>query len=120
MLLLRVDGWNRVADALDGPGEQVHAPQLLDVEVLYVLRGLERHGRIHGQRAAEAITDFLDLRLVRHPHVHLLHRAWALRHNLTGYDAMYVSLAEGLEAPLLTRDRRLAAAPGNRAEIRLV
>jgi predicted nucleic acid-binding protein len=33
-----------------------------------------------------------------------------MRHTLTAYEAAYVALAEALEAPLLTRDRRLAAA----------
>ena len=40
-----------------------------------------------------------------------------MRHNLTAYDAVYVALAEGLDAPLLTRDRRLAAMSGHRARV---
>jgi len=43
-----------------------------------------------------------------------------LRDNLTAYDAAYVALAEALDAPLLTRDRRLAAAPGHYAKIILI
>lgn len=49
----------------------------------------------------------------------MLPRIWELRNNLTAYDAAYVALAEALEAPLLTRDRRLAAAAGHRARIEL-
>ncbi len=47
-------------------------------------------------------------------------RVWELRHNLAAYDAVYVPLAEALDAPLLTRDRRLATASGHRARIDLV
>ncbi|HEY8261866.1 MAG TPA: hypothetical protein VIG55_11705 [Methylosinus sp.] len=43
----------------------------------------------------------------------------ASANNLTAYDAAYVALAEALEAPLLTRGRRLAAAVGHRARIEL-
>jgi predicted nucleic acid-binding protein len=49
-----------------------------------------------------------------------LPRIWDLRNNLTAYDASYVALAEALDAPLLTRDRRLAGAAGHRAQIELV
>jgi predicted nucleic acid-binding protein len=49
----------------------------------------------------------------------LLPRIWELRNNLTAYDAVYVALAEALDAPLLTRDRRLAAVAGHDARIRL-
>ena len=49
-----------------------------------------------------------------------LPRVWELRHNLTAYDAVYVALAEALDAPLLTRDQRLAAAPGHHAVVELV
>ncbi|HYZ40455.1 MAG TPA: type II toxin-antitoxin system VapC family toxin [Stellaceae bacterium] len=56
----------------------------------------------------------------RYPHDLLLQRVWELRTNLTAYDAVYVALAEALEAPLLTRDRRLATATGHHARIVLV
>lgn len=50
------------------------------------------------------------MRLRRIDHVGLLSRAWELRHNVSFYDSLYVALAELLEAPLLTLDRRLARA----------
>lgn len=56
----------------------------------------------------------------RYPHAGLLHRVWALRNNLTAYDAIYVALAEVVEVPLLTRDRRLASAPGHTATVEVV
>jgi predicted nucleic acid-binding protein len=60
-----------------------------------------------------------DLPLSRYPHDVLLPRVWELRHNLTAYDAVYVALAEALDAPLLTCDRRLAAARGHHARVDL-
>ena len=92
----------------------------VDVEVVHALRRLERAGTIGAGRAEQALSAFHDLDVIRHPHLHLMPRAWGLRQNLTTYDAAYVALAEGLEAPLLTRDRRLASAPGHAAEVRVV
>ena len=71
-------------------------------------------------RAAEmALDDFRALDLQRHAHEPLLERVWELRKNLTAYDAVYVALAEGLRAPLVTCDARLAHAPGIRASVEL-
>lgn len=72
------------------------------------------------QRCLEALGDLADFGLIRYPHDFLLPRVWELRQNISAYDAVYVALAEYLGAPLLTRDRRLAAAPGHRARIDLV
>ena len=87
----------------------LHVPHLLDVEVAHVLRRYERTKEITPARGAEALADLVDLPLERHPHDMLLPRIWNLRDNLTGYDAAYVALAEGLDATLLTRDRKLAS-----------
>ena len=84
-----------------------------------VFRRLERAGTLAAEPAIEALHDLRDLRLVRHGHSTLIDRAWALRHDLTVYDAVYIALAEALEAPLVTTDRRLASAPGHDAEVRL-
>jgi predicted nucleic acid-binding protein len=98
----------------------LHAPHLLDVEVAHVLRRRERAGDLDEQRAAEALSDFLDIPILKYPHDLLLPRAWELRHSVTAYDAMYLALAEGLGAPLVTRDRRLARAHGHRARVEVV
>ena len=67
-----------------------------------------------------ALRHLADLNFERYPHTPLLPRIWALRENLTAYDATYVALAEVLEATLLTGDKGLAAAPGNLANIELI
>jgi predicted nucleic acid-binding protein len=100
--------------------ETLHAPHLIDVEIAQVVRRYAAAGEIDGERGRAALTDLADLRLLRYPHDLLLPRIWNLRHNLTAYDAAYVALAEALDAPLVTRDRRLAAAAGHRARIELV
>ena len=112
------------AQAVEGrlfdPEETLHAPHLLDVEVAQVIRRYAVNGEIDGERGGAALEDLAVVPLRRYPHDLLLPRAWELRNNLTAYDAVYIALAEALEAPLLTRDRRLAAAAGHRATIELV
>ncbi|HUI72335.1 MAG TPA: type II toxin-antitoxin system VapC family toxin, partial [Spirochaetia bacterium] len=66
------------------------------------------------------MADMVDFPLIRYPHDFLLARIWELRDNLTAYDAAYVALAEALGTPLVTRDRRLASAPGSHGRIELV
>jgi predicted nucleic acid-binding protein len=101
-------------------GETWHAPHLLDVEFT---QGIRRHslaGNISGERAAAAFADYADMSIQRHIHMPLLRRVRALRNNLTAYDAVYVALAEALDATLLTRDRRIANAAGHQARVELV
>lgn len=101
-------------------GETLHAPHLIDVEVAQVLRRFAISGEVDAERCRNALADFMDFPVVRYPHDFLLPRVWELRGNLTAYDAAYVALAEALDAPLLTRDQKLANAPGNHARIELV
>jgi len=62
----------------------------------------------------------VDLDLHRHAHLDLLTRAWKLRENVTAYDAMYVALAEALDATVVTCDAPLANAPGHRARFEVI
>ena len=99
--------------------ETIHAPHLLDVEVAQVLRRLVREGTVTAKRGDEAVSDAMALRITRYPHFVLLPRVWQLRHNLSAYDAAYVSLAESLGAPLITCDKRLAGTAGHKANFEL-
>jgi predicted nucleic acid-binding protein len=85
-----------------------------------VVRRYAANREIDAERGRTALADLADFPLRRYPHDFLLPRVWDLRNNLTAYDAMYIALAEVLDAPLLTRDKRLAAAPGHHARIELV
>ena len=100
--------------------QSLHAPELLDLEVVQVLRRLVRERALSASRAEAGIEDLLDLRITRYPHSLLLPRIWQLRHNLSAYDAAYVVLAEKLGATLLTRDAKLASASGHAATIEVV
>ena len=97
----------------------LHAPHLLDVELLHTLRRLVLAGQLSEDRAADVRTDFADLAVVRYGHAPLADRVWELRNNLTAYDATFVSLAEALQVPLVTCDARLAGAPRNVAVVEL-
>lgn len=118
--LLRTPAARAVERRLFDPSETLHAPHLLDVEVAQVVRRYAANGELDIQRGRSAIADLADFPLRRYPHDFLLPRVWDLRNNLTAYDAIYVALAEALDAPLLTRDKRLAASPGHHARIELV
>lgn len=97
-----------IAERIHDPQLSLHTPHLADVEVAQTLRRLVTSGQLEAAAAAAALSDLRDLDVERHAHEPLLDRVWALRHNLTAYDAVYVALAEGLGATLLTCDRRLA------------
>jgi predicted nucleic acid-binding protein len=86
------------------------APDLLDVEVTQTVRGLLHGGKITLARAEAAREDLAALSVRRHPAASLLRRSWELRDVCSTYDALYVALAEALDAALVTRDGRLAEA----------
>jgi len=106
--LLRTPAAAAVERRLFEPGQRLHAPHLLDVEVAQVVRRYAANGAIEPERGRTALVDLADFPIRRYPHGFLLSRVWQLRYNLTAYDAVHVALAEALDAPLLTRDRRLA------------
>jgi predicted nucleic acid-binding protein len=109
-----------VAEHFAGHGFALHAPHLVDVEVLSALRRLVASGEATTERAGEAIADLLDLPIERYPHDILVSRIWQLRENFSAYDASYVALAEALAdepVPLLTADARLARAVPGHADV---
>ena len=105
-----VDGRQSVVDRI--AGEDLHAPHLLDVEVLSALRRLVAGERFDQQRADDTrrLLESGDIR--RHPHTDLLGIIWSLRNRVSAYDAAYVALAAALDAPLVTTDRKLASVAG--------
>jgi len=88
------------------------APHLLDAEVGHLIRRHVLTGLASTTRAAIALEDFLALSIERYAHMALLPRAFELRHNATFYDALYLVLAEALEAPLLRAIGGSQACPG--------
>lgn len=98
-------------------GADLVAPALMPFEVANVIRRQEMAGTVSSDQAAQAHADLLDLDVERWPYDLLALRAWALRANISSYDASYVALAEALNATLVTLDRRLARAPGPRCVV---
>jgi len=96
------------------------APHIVDVEVFGVVRREHMRGVLDRTEAAQAVQDLSDWPGERFGHRLLLDRAWELRDTVRGWDAMYVALAEALDATLLTMDRRLAAASGPTCGIEVV
>jgi predicted nucleic acid-binding protein len=98
-------------------GEDLAAPELIDLEVLSTLRRAARAKRLDEDRSLEALADLAALPLRRVPHLPLLGRVWELRDNLSAYDASYVALAEALDTVLVTADGRIERASGINCEI---
>ena len=119
--LLADDAATQVAELLTAAGPAA-APDLLVFEVLAVLRREVARGGLSQERAEGAVEDLGDLAVELFPTLPLRDRAFELRHNLTVGDALFVALAEWLDEPLATKDRRLATAARehSRAEIVLL
>ena len=103
----------RLADA------NLQAPELIDAELLSVLRRLVLNEQLAEKHALQALATAQRLGLRRHSIRQLWPRAWELHTNLSAYDALYVALAERLGATLLTADSRAARAPGLRCSVEL-
>jgi predicted nucleic acid-binding protein len=104
-------------------GYPLHAPHVIDLEVLNALRRIVRTGEASPARADEVVDDLLDLDVERHSHHALVRRGWELRDNFTAYDAAYLALAEDLTAggaTLLTTDARFARAARTHSNIEVV
>lgn len=119
-VLLQTPVGLRIENRIFAPGETLHAPHLIDLEVTQVLRRYAASGDLSPSRAEEAITDLTHFPIARYPHDLFLFRIWELRFTVTAYDAAYLALAEGLMAPFLTRDRRLVSSSGHRATTEVI
>ena len=114
-------------DSIDGHavrnrlrGEDLYAPEIVDLEVASVLRKLAARRSLSDNRCTQALGDLKDLRMQRVSHRGLVDRCWELRTNLTVYDAAYVALAELLQATLLTSDERMTNAAGAKCKFELI
>jgi predicted nucleic acid-binding protein len=92
--------------------DSLYAPGHLSVEVVNVIRRLERGKGITEQEANGAFQDLMELDVELHGFEAFSERVWELRHNVAIYDGWYVALAEALDVPLATLDARLAKAEG--------
>ena len=119
-LLLNTPAGHAVATRIADPALGLHVPHLADVEVAQAFRRYTRTGELDAAAGAAALEDLRSLDLQRHSHEPLLERVWELRENLGAYDAVYVALAEALDATLLTCDGRLARAPTAARRVELV
>ena len=97
--------------------DRLAAPHLVDAEVLQTMRNLVVQGSLTNSAAERSVQRWTRLEVQRFPIVWLSARVWALRHNVSAYDACYIALAEALDCPLLTADARLAIAPGPECSI---
>jgi predicted nucleic acid-binding protein len=119
-VLLGSTAGTRTMQRLVAENVPLHAPELLDIEVLHVLRRAVARELMTTRRAEQAIRVLESFPLTRHAHGPFRWRCWQLRANLSAYDAMYVALAEGLGARLITRDVRLSRAPGLATTVEVV
>ena len=119
-VLLNTSAGSVVARRLSTGNETLHAPHLLDLEIMQVLRRYTLAGALEPVRGRQALEDLAEMPVARYAHDLFLPRIWELRHNVTAYDAAYVALAEALAAPLLTRDAALASAAGHHVQIELI
>lgn len=111
---------DEVTTRLAPDDQTLHAPHLLGIEVAQVVRRYVAVGDVSAERGAQALADLSDLDVIRYPHEPLFPTIWRVRSNLTAYDAAYVALALVLDAPVVTLDARIAAAPGHGAMIDVI
>lgn len=120
-LLLNIEPYfEKIYERIKHESPNLFAPYLLDAEITQVLRTFTLKEEITITRANFALEDYKNLPIYRYPHLQLIDRAFELRNNVTIYDALYLSLAESIEVPLLTRDKSLAEVPKLNAKVELI
>lgn len=119
-VLTRSDRGQRIESRILRPSETVHAPALIDLEVAQVLRRYASTGQVPQHWARMAMEIAIAFPMTRYLHEPLMKRVWALKENLTAYNAAYVALAEALRCPVVTCDARLARATAIHATIEVI
>jgi len=109
--------WAEAQLSTRGADRSLWVPHLIDAEVGQGLRREVAAGRLDEDRADAALLDLMRMPFRRIDQVGLIPRAWELRHNFSFYDGLYVALAEGLDVPLVTLDRRLARAVDDATQV---
>jgi predicted nucleic acid-binding protein len=109
-----------LTDRVRPKAKELAAPAVIDLEILQALRRLLQLKQVDRRRAKEAIELFESFTIERFSHRLLRPRIWALRENLTAYDAAYFALAELLGAPLWTRDAKFRSVPGGAARVEIL
>jgi predicted nucleic acid-binding protein len=118
--LLGTERAERIGALMLRAEETVHAPHLIDIEIVQALRRLVKLRLLASGRAEQALEDLAGLVIVRHVHGILLMRIWQLREAVSAYDGAYLAVAEALNAPLLTCDGKLARSHGHRVQVEVV
>lgn len=118
-VLLQTERGTQIEERLFAPGETLHVPHLIDIEVAHAMRRAWLQGLVEEERAEAALDDLTAWSLIRYPHDLFLPRIWSLRYNVTAYDAAYIALAETLAVTLLTCDARLASSSGHGGRIEI-
>ena len=106
-LLLNTATGNQIAREIINQDTTLHAPHLIDLEIVQVLRRYVLMNEIPEERAVTAMNHWLQLDVTRYPHEPFMAAIWQYRNNLTAYDAAYVTLAKALSATLVTCDAAL-------------
>lgn len=106
-----------IEGALDSAGWDLHAPHVIDIELVSTIRRIALGGRLLATDAREALDLLIGLGIQRYPHVSLVDRMWDLRDAVHPPDSAFIALAEALDAPLLTTDPGLARTHGHGATI---
>ena len=118
--LATVAATSRAARRWLGDASEIEAPAILRAEVAAGVRRMFLAGALSEAQARATLVRTDELRVAEFPFKPFSQRIWQLRDVLTVYDAWYVALAETLDTPLVTADRRLAAAPGIRCPVEVV
>jgi predicted nucleic acid-binding protein len=110
----------KIKDQIDAAGREMAVPEVFDLEIIQSLRRLAHKKQISSNRAERALDVARHAPVDRFSHSVMRDRIWALRENLTAYDAAYFALAEMLDAPLWTRDAKFTEVPGASAQVKVL